>query len=122
MVACGAYFTTTNVFKLMHGYALFSFQQMKEEEKPEKPPIQTTKKEKTAIDQTFETGEKIGDLVIPKINARLPIYHGTDEDEPQKAWAISQDPFCLEKMTTRFYQATGIRFSENSAEWGKAIS
>lgn len=71
----------------MHGYALFSFQQMKEEkkpEKPEKPPIQTTKKEKTAIDQTFETGEKIGDLVIPKINARLPIYHGTDEDELQK--------------------------------------
>ncbi|QII50348.1 class D sortase [Bacillus paralicheniformis] len=84
MVVCGAYFTTTNVFKLMHGYALFSFQQMKEEEKPEKPPMQTVKKEKTVIDQTFKTGEKIGDLVIPKINARIPIYHGTDEDELQK--------------------------------------
>ncbi|MED1739628.1 class D sortase [Bacillus swezeyi] len=84
MVAAGLYFITTNVFKLLHGYALFSFQQVKEEKTTEKPPVQTAKKEKIAIDQTFETGEKIGDLVIPKINARLPIYHGTDEDELQK--------------------------------------
>ncbi|KAA6452073.1 class D sortase [Bacillus swezeyi] len=84
MAAAGLYFTTTNVFKLLHGYTLFSFQQVKEEKTTEKPPVQTAKKEKAAIDQTFETGEKIGDLVIPKINARLPIYHGTDEDELQK--------------------------------------
>ncbi|WP_031409018.1 class D sortase [Geobacillus vulcani] len=29
-------------------------------------------------------GEQIGELIIPKLNASLPIYHGTDEDELEK--------------------------------------
>ncbi|WP_071461320.1 class D sortase [Bacillus massilinigeriensis] len=29
-------------------------------------------------------GEMMGELSIPKINATLPIYHGTDEDELEK--------------------------------------
>ncbi|AMX83375.1 sortase [Geobacillus subterraneus] len=31
-----------------------------------------------------KTGEQIGELIIPKLNASLPIYHGTDEDELEK--------------------------------------
>ncbi len=31
-----------------------------------------------------ETGEKIGELYIPKLNSTLPIYEGTDEDELEK--------------------------------------
>lgn len=30
------------------------------------------------------TGEEIGELLIPKISASLPIFHGTDEDELEK--------------------------------------
>jgi sortase A len=29
-------------------------------------------------------GEDIGELIIPKLNARLPIYHGTNEEELEK--------------------------------------
>ncbi|QPA30745.1 class D sortase [Thermaerobacillus caldiproteolyticus] len=29
-------------------------------------------------------GENIGELIIPKLNASLPIYHGTNEDELEK--------------------------------------
>ncbi|QHZ49025.1 class D sortase [Bacillus sp. NSP9.1] len=84
MIAAGLYLTTTNGFKLLHGYTLFSFQEMKKEKVPETKPVPAEKKEKTVIEQSFANGEKIGDLVIPKINAVLPIYHGTDEDELQK--------------------------------------
>ncbi|WP_027409246.1 class D sortase [Anoxybacteroides tepidamans] len=31
-----------------------------------------------------KTGEHIGELIIPKLNAILPIYHGTNEDELEK--------------------------------------
>lgn len=29
-------------------------------------------------------GENFGELIIPKLEAKLPIYHGTDEDELEK--------------------------------------
>ncbi|ANB58218.1 sortase family protein [Anoxybacillus sp. B7M1] len=31
-----------------------------------------------------KTGEQMGELLIPKLNAALPIYHGTNEDELEK--------------------------------------
>ncbi|ASB87770.1 Sortase A [Bacillus sonorensis] len=80
MITGGLYVAAVNVSKLLQGRALASSQQLKEE----KPAVHAEKKQKTAIERTFESGEKIGDLVIPKINARIPIYHGTDEDELQK--------------------------------------
>lgn len=79
MITGGLYVAAVNVSKLLQGRALASSQQLKEEK-----PLFMLKKAKTAIERTFESGEKIGDLVIPKINARIPIYHGTDEDELQK--------------------------------------
>ncbi|NPC93858.1 class D sortase [Bacillus sp. WMMC1349] len=78
MIMVGLYFTTTNLFKLLHGYVLFS--QMKDE----KTSVQTKHKVQPTIDQTFKKGEMIGELVIPKMKAKLPIYHGTDENELQK--------------------------------------
>lgn len=83
MIMAGLYVAATNAFKLFQGRAL-SVEQPSEKKHSEKPSVQTGKKQKAEIVQTFETGEKIGDLVIPKIKARLPIYHGTDEDELQK--------------------------------------
>ncbi|MDA7028539.1 class D sortase [Bacillus sp. CLL-7-23] len=49
-----------------------------------KTSVQTKNKVQPTIDQMFKKGEKIGELVIPKMKAKLPIYHGTDENELQK--------------------------------------
>ncbi|RID81749.1 class D sortase [Mesobacillus zeae] len=40
-----------------------------------------TKSEPVLYPERPSKGEVIGELVIPKIEASLPIYHGTDEDE-----------------------------------------
>lgn len=91
LIAGGLYITSTNAWKLLQGYALFQFGQFKEQKQTanEKNASGTAKaaEPKTKaeeINATFQTGEKIGDLVIPKIGAELPIYHGTDEDELEK--------------------------------------
>lgn len=55
-------------------------------------PKKTTTKTITAPPKTDaviyprqpKMGEHIGELIIPKLNASLPIYHGTNEDELEK--------------------------------------
>ena len=56
-------------------------------------------------------GDLMGELYIPKLNAKLPIYHGTNEDELEKASVILREACCLVKTTILFYQDIAIRFS-----------
>lgn len=79
----GFYFTTTNAYPLLKGYALYKWN------KPDTVVATTIQQEKaTDTDELYdvrpEKGDVMGDLYIPKLEATLPIYHGTDEDELEK--------------------------------------
>ncbi|MEC1398887.1 class D sortase [Peribacillus simplex] len=83
----GFYFTTTNAYTLLKGYALYK---MKSDttEVTAKLPEPKTKADIPArlelYEERPEKGDLMGELYIPKIEATLPIYHGTDEDELEK--------------------------------------
>ncbi|WP_203553121.1 class D sortase [Bacillus sp. B15-48] len=58
------------------------------EEEPEETDT-TLEKHRPLSDEVLypirpEIGEEIGELYIPKLDAHLPIFHGTDEDELEK--------------------------------------
>ncbi|MGE7603324.1 class D sortase [Peribacillus sp. NPDC097675] len=84
LIIVGFYFTTTNAYTLLKGYALYKWN------KPDIVEQTTVHKEKKApandqlYDKRPETGDLMGELYIPKLEATLPIYHGTDEDELEK--------------------------------------
>lgn len=101
IIGTGIWFTTTNAYKFLLGYLAFKVEQVSAEPSqtegaPEEPEAKLTnkaaipQKTKTAHAETDlyperpETGDEIGTLAIPKLNATLPIYHGTDEDELEK--------------------------------------
>ncbi|MFC0559222.1 class D sortase [Halalkalibacter alkalisediminis] len=91
MVVLGLWFSSTNAYKFLKGYYLF---------KTESAAVDQTVFTETVLtepEETLETvnssspyplypekGELMGELYIPKLEARLPIYHGTDEDELDK--------------------------------------
>lgn len=86
VIAFGVWFSGSNAFKFMKGYLLFKSEQA------ESAPVHASKPEETQpktsrnslYPETPEQGEMIGNLSIPKLEANLPIYHGTDEDELEK--------------------------------------
>ncbi|WP_285768348.1 class D sortase [Peribacillus sp. SI8-4] len=86
----GFYFTTTNAYTLLKGYAIYKWN--KPEATETMAQAKQSKPEKKAAvpgdhelyEQRPETGDLMGELYIPKIKATLPIYHGTDEDELEK--------------------------------------
>jgi sortase A len=90
IVLFGVWFSTSNMYKFAKGYFLYkthapSSQVNETVQKPpsDKPPSnKTTKKELYPVRP--KTGEEIGELYIPKLKTKLPIFHGTNEDEPEK--------------------------------------
>ncbi|MBO1000818.1 class D sortase [Bacillus sp. SD075] len=91
LILFGVWFSTSNVYKFAKGYFLYKTHapssQVNETaaQKPlnNKPPSnKSTKKELYPVRP--KTGEEIGELYIPKLKARLPIFHGTNEDELEK--------------------------------------
>ncbi|ALC88759.1 sortase [Bacillus sp. FJAT-18017] len=86
VIVSGAWFSTTNVYKLAKGYFLFKAAA------DEKPVVQVETvqpkpkepKEQPLYSRRPEIGENMGSLYIPKLDATLPIFHGTDEDELEK--------------------------------------
>lgn len=89
MIGFGVWLSGTNAFKFMAGYMLFQAEKAGSEPvaaEPEKPaPVVKKRETKTVVyHERPAAGEKIGDLYIPKLEATLPIYHGTDEDELEK--------------------------------------
>ncbi|MGM0877901.1 MAG: class D sortase [Bacillota bacterium] len=83
----GLYVTSTNAFKLLRGYTMFKVEQTVSETKNEEPidtkKLESEKEVDTDLSQP-KKGDLIGKLIIPKLDATLPIYHGTDEDELEK--------------------------------------
>jgi sortase A len=90
MILFGLWFSSTNAYKFLKGYYLYKTAETATAEEIE---IET-EPEESAEEQEVETasfyplhpqkGELMGVLYIPKLEARLPIYHGTDEDELEK--------------------------------------
>ncbi|WP_407071824.1 class D sortase [Pueribacillus theae] len=88
MILFGLWFSGTNAFKFMAGYFIYTTGKTSTEPVQETQPEKKNEKEETAKTVTYserpEKGDVIGDLKIPKLDAVLPIYHGTDEDELEK--------------------------------------
>lgn len=94
IILFGVWFSTSNLYKFAKGYFLYkthapSSQVNETLQKPpsDKPTIdktsnKTTKKELYPVRP--KTGEEIGELYIPKLKTKLPIFHGTNEDELEK--------------------------------------
>lgn len=84
----GFYFTTTNAYTLLKGYALYKWDESDTTEATAKLPEPKAKANipdgLELYEERPETGDLMGKLYIPKIEATLPIYHGTDEDELEK--------------------------------------
>ncbi|SIR30392.1 sortase A [Peribacillus simplex] len=88
ILTLGFYFTTTNAYTLLKGYALYKWNKSDTMEAtaklPEPKPKADIPDELELYEERPETGDLMGELYIPKIEATLPIYHGTDEDELEK--------------------------------------
>lgn len=89
-IAFGLWFSSTNVYKFAKGYFIFKIGQMQKEDQASASsnPITNNISEEKAVKELYpkrpELGDNIGDLYIPKLEAKLPIYHGTNEDELEK--------------------------------------
>jgi sortase A len=90
IILFGIWFSTSNMYKFAKGYFLYKTHapssQVNEtvQKTPSDKPAgnKTTKKELYPVRP--ETGEEIGELYIPKLKTKLPIFHGTNEDELEK--------------------------------------
>ncbi|VEF49686.1 sortase family protein [Bacillus freudenreichii] len=86
MIGLGTWLAGTNAFKFLTGY--MTVDKVSSEPAPvkqeEAPPVEVRETKTVVYDDRPEEGEIIGDLIIPKLDAKLPIYHGTDEDELEK--------------------------------------
>lgn len=95
IILFGVWFSTSNLYKFAKGYFLYkthapSSQVNETVQKPpsDKPTIEKTpsnnKTKKELYPVRPKTGEEIGELYIPKLKTKLPIFHGTNEDELEK--------------------------------------
>ncbi|MBD1379713.1 class D sortase [Metabacillus arenae] len=99
LIVSGILLLGSNSFKLLKGYVLFKTSQVAESEESRHETrntelkIKTAKFEKDAEPLLNDTknynkspaiGDEMGQLYIPKLDATLPIFHGTNEDELEK--------------------------------------
>lgn len=84
-IVFGAWFAGTNAYTFLKGYLLYKTGQVNAEDFTTKPELKEKEQEKVALyAERPEKGENIGELIIPKLEAKLPIFHGTHEDELDK--------------------------------------
>lgn len=90
MIVFGLWFSTTNAASFLKGYMLFKSGDANETQfttksaaSAETVSLPDEAEEDSAVLYPVrpEKGDNIGNLMIPKIGAELPIFHGTDEDE-----------------------------------------
>lgn len=95
IILFGVWFSTSNMYKFAKGYFLYkthapSSQVNETVQKPpsDKPTIDKTTSNNTTKKELYpvrpKMGEEIGELYIPKLKTKLPIFHGTNEDELEK--------------------------------------
>ena len=84
LIICGLLFTTTNAYKFAKGYFLFKTAEVGAQSKTQiAQPIDEKQPEEPSepIDWWPDQGELMGELEIPSLEATLPVYHGTDDNE-----------------------------------------
>ncbi|MFE4708281.1 class D sortase [Peribacillus simplex] len=90
IILFGIWFSTSNMYKFAKGYFLYKTHTPSSQvnETVQKPPSSEPISKKATKKELYpvrpETGEEIGELYIPKLKAKLPIFHGTNEDELEK--------------------------------------
>ncbi|XCS10839.1 class D sortase [Aeribacillus pallidus] len=86
IILAGLWFSAANSYKLFKGMLLpETHSEMKQKAEAAQPaPEKNTKAGKVLYPTRPKIGEQIGELFIPKLNAVLPIYHGTNEEELEK--------------------------------------
>ncbi|ARI76205.1 class D sortase [Halobacillus mangrovi] len=96
LLTAGLWLTTTNVYTFAKGYVLFKSGIVPKEKTIEDHSIAPKEADANVTPPSKEVsaeplyknrpkqGERMGELYIPKLDATLPIYHGTDEDELEK--------------------------------------
>ncbi|AIY06196.1 sortase family protein [Planococcus sp. PAMC 21323] len=93
LVFSGLWFSTTSTATFVKAYMLYKTGNVEAKDfssKPKSPQIEIaekpSKKETLNLEypQKPEVGDLMGELLIPKLEASLPIIHGTDEDELEK--------------------------------------
>lgn len=109
VILFGSWILVSNLYQFAKGY--LAYKMISEKDWADKKTTSTNSKSKTAKDASGKSqtnlnkekaiakkshmnqdlypiqpkmGEKFGELYIPKLNATLPIYQGTDEDELEK--------------------------------------
>lgn len=82
IILFGFWFSTTNIYKFAKGYFVYKTHSLNIPVKDTQPSKEETEEE--LYPSRPKMGEEIGELYIPKLNATLPIYHGTNEDELEK--------------------------------------
>ncbi|MEF2094777.1 class D sortase [Bacillus sp. CFBP9009] len=90
IILFGIWFSTSNLYKFAKGYFLYKTHAPSSQvnETVQKTPSDKPASNKTTKKDLYpvrpETGEEIGELYIPKLKTKLPIFHGTNEDELEK--------------------------------------
>lgn len=90
IILFGIWFSTSNMYKFAKGYFLYKTHAPSSQvnETAQKTPSDKPASNKTTKKELYpvrpETGEEIGELYIPKLKTKLPIFHGTNEDELEK--------------------------------------
>ncbi|WKA50101.1 class D sortase [Planococcus liqunii] len=93
LIVFGAWFSTTNASTFLKGYLLFKTEQAGNDSHTTEHIVKSEPREKDSekipvpkvlYSEAPEKGDTIGDLQIPKLDATLPIFHGTDEEELEK--------------------------------------
>lgn len=85
-IVFGIWFSSSNAYTFLKGYLLFKAREVDSTtvEKNAQPVESDAQVEESLYNKRPIVGENIGELIIPKLDAQLPIYHGTDEDELEK--------------------------------------
>ncbi|HYK72553.1 MAG TPA: class D sortase [Pseudoneobacillus sp.] len=78
LVIFGTYLISKNTLLLVKGNKIVEASEKKD---IEATTVSTLQSNKPLYPNKPIIGEKIGELIIPKLNANLPIIHGTNEDE-----------------------------------------
>jgi sortase A len=88
LITGGIWFSTTSIYQLTNGYLMFKFGSEKnitpDKEKVQSKEVAQKEAGYNLYDERPKMGEEMGELRIPKLNASLPIFHGTNEDELEK--------------------------------------
>ncbi|MBS4177490.1 class D sortase [Bacillus sp. FJAT-49731] len=84
MMAAGLYLFVQNTSPLLKGNIIEPSEKSKVASVASKPVAKQSEKDDVLYPNRPKKGEEIGTLFIPKLDATLPIIHGTDEDELEK--------------------------------------